>query len=260
MSSFSGRLSPKRLCAIIHLHVYCTYVYMYTRIHVYIYTCIHVYIHTYIHIYIYMYIYTYIHAYIYTYIHIYIYTYIHVHIHTNTTVHHASTLQCQTLMMSRTDRSLCSDITASLMQHLLLVMRLQGELGQELQEAKEANTQQDKVHAQALAHLETTNARLQEELNDSNAAVHVQQELAQQLERQVREEQERAQAQLLRADARWATAQDELIQELHCAEVRDATGLLNGRLAPTAVSAFSHCAQPLRCLPVHGERPTKDSR
>ena len=99
MSSFSGRLSPKRLCAIIHLHVYCTYVYMYTRIHVYIYTCIHVYIHTYIHIYIYMYIYTYIHAYIYTYIHIYIYTYIHVHIHTNTTVHHASTLQCQTLMM-----------------------------------------------------------------------------------------------------------------------------------------------------------------
>ena len=128
-------------------------------------------------------------------------------------------------MVLRTDRSLCSDITASLMQHLLLVMRLQGELGQELQEAREANVQQDKVHAQTLAHLEATSARLQEQLSNSNAEVQVQQELAKQLVTQldqVREQQERAQVQIPCEDTRRTTAHDEeLIRELRCAEVRD---------------------------------------
>lgn len=138
-----------------------------------------------------------------------------------TTKIHACPPVCETLMAYWTgDRSLCSDITASLMQHLLLVMRLQSELGQELHEARQAHVQQDKMHTKALAQLEDTNAQLREELKDSGAEVQVQRELAQQLDRQIREQQERAQEQLLRADARLTTAQNEMMQELRCAEVR----------------------------------------
>jgi hypothetical protein len=79
----------------------------------------------------------------------------------------ASPALCQTLTVAHADRSLCSDITASLMQHLMMVMRTQGQLEHENH-------------------------------------------------RQLRQQQEEGQ----NADTRWRqTAQDELLLQLHTAEV-----------------------------------------
>jgi hypothetical protein len=112
----------------------------------------------------------------------------------------ASPALCQTLTVAHADRSLCSDITASLMQHLMMVMRTQGQLEQEIQWSRE----------------ETTNARLEGELKHRSNEVHVEQKLPDENHRQLRQQQEEGQ----NADTRWRqTAQDELLLQLHTAEV-----------------------------------------
>jgi hypothetical protein len=128
---------------------------------------------------------------------------------------------CQTLIVACTDRSLCSDITASLMQHLMMVMRTQGQLEQDLQLSREAQVNQDLGHAQALALLETTNSRLEGELKQRSNEVHVEQKLPDENHRQLCQEgRAGAKEQRQNTDARWhQTAQDELLLQLHTAEV-----------------------------------------
>jgi hypothetical protein len=124
------------------------------------------------------------------------------------------------------------------MQHLMMVMRAQGQLEQELQLSREAQVKQDLGHAQALALLETTNARLEGELKQRSNEVHVEQKLPD--ENQGRTG---AQEQRQNTDARWhQTAQDELLLQLHTAEVAST------KECHRASSAFYPL--PFACCPV----------